>query len=814
MQGATVTGFHNIFACLVHESPECIVDLVRNLRYLDPSSTILLYNGGKNPDLLSGGFPFERYGAVIHPSPRPLEWGTLHDFALDCARFAFDRGPFDTMTIVDSDQLATRPGYSEALATFLSKRPRVGMIASEAGPQPIDSLVDPVVVAFEEFDLWRPFLRKFPEGESRFVHWTFWPGTVFTRAALRDLVRLFDEDADLRQTLAQSRIWATEEILLPTLTALLGHEMVATPFRHDFVQFRVWFDGKQVDSALSLEDVFWIHPIPRLYSDGRRRYIRERLDHYKLPPTSRTPTAAINPPRLGSIEPTPSPRARILAAIDGVDGWLSVEEADLLIRIAEHAIAEHEPSAAFVEVGAYCGRATIVLGSVAKALRPEVAVYSVDPHDGVLGALDQGLLHETPSLERFRSNIERAGLTATVREVVARSSDITWDQPISLLLIDGLHDYVNLALDFNRFEPCLADGGYVAFHDFGDYFPGVKAFVAELLASGSYERVDLAGSLVVLRSHRGAPTSLGRFPSRAAETSRESRVFCDLHEIDLHPDLRVFNPSIAKSHAGIVISYNRATTGWNAYQIGLAEFDGDFRQRRDMTLDFSNAGGTLPSVEDMRLFVHQGILHGVYYEGRLSDENGGLNLVTFDENLALTSLERLEIPGLRPRHFEKNWQFFSHQGELFGVYTICPHQVFRKVAGGIEPIALVEWNSPWSWGQMRGGTPPIAFEGEYLSFFHSHIHQHAWHDRVYHAGAYTFSATPPFPVTRITSEPLMTPPTDDRYAGYPSVVFPSGSIWHEGKIIVTYGYHDHRARAAIYHPAALSRRLIKVASCP
>lgn len=80
--------FRNIFACLVHESQECAVDLVRNLRALDPGSTILLYNGGRDPDLLRRGFPFERYGAVVHPEPRPLAWGWLHDFALDCIRFA------------------------------------------------------------------------------------------------------------------------------------------------------------------------------------------------------------------------------------------------------------------------------------------------------------------------------------------------------------------------------------------------------------------------------------------------------------------------------------------------------------------------------------------------------------------------------------------------------------------------------------------------------------------------------------------------------------------------------------------------------
>src|SRR5262249_52957128 len=93
----------NIFACLVHEKPECVIDLARNLRYLDPDSAILLYDGGHDPRLLRNGFPWERYGAVVHPRPRPMEWGRLHDFALDCMRFALAEMPFDMMTIVDSD---------------------------------------------------------------------------------------------------------------------------------------------------------------------------------------------------------------------------------------------------------------------------------------------------------------------------------------------------------------------------------------------------------------------------------------------------------------------------------------------------------------------------------------------------------------------------------------------------------------------------------------------------------------------------------------------------------------------------------------
>lgn len=500
-------GFQNIFACLVHESRECVVDLVRNLRYLDPSSTILLYNGGKDPDLLTKGFPFERYGAVIHPAPHPLDWGRLHDFALDSARFAFDRLPFDTMTIVDSDQLATRRGYSRALARFLSDRPRVGMIASDAGPQPTDSRVEPVVTAFAEFDLWRTFLRRFPEGESKYVHWTFWPGTVFTRALMKDLVRLFDDDTLLRETLAQSRIWATEEILLPTLAAVLGHEVVASPFRRDFVRFRMSYNGKQIEDALNDENVFWIHPVPRRYGDPRRRLIRGRLDHYERPFASDGQAEAVRDTRPAVKRINPTAREAILATMEGVEGWLSSAEADLLIETVERAIAARENPPTLVEVGSYCGRSTVVLGGVVRAVGTVATIMAIDPHDGVIGALDQGLVTAPPTLERLRANIERAGLSDVVTIIEARASDVNWNQRLCFLLIDGLHDYVNVALDFFRFEPWLSEGGYVAFHDYADYFPGVRAFVNELLATEAFERVGLAGSLVVLR--RATKTETG-----------------------------------------------------------------------------------------------------------------------------------------------------------------------------------------------------------------------------------------------------------------------------------------------------------------
>src|SRR6516225_10745762 len=165
-----MASIRNIFACLVHENQECVIDLVRNLHFLDPDSVILLYNGGREANLLSTGFPFETCGAIVHPSPKPMEWGRLHDFALDCMQFALSELRFDTFTIVDSDQLAIRAGYSEYLARHLQWHNRLGALASTVDVQHHTTSHGPAQTAFAEIELWRQYLRRFPQGEQKFVH--------------------------------------------------------------------------------------------------------------------------------------------------------------------------------------------------------------------------------------------------------------------------------------------------------------------------------------------------------------------------------------------------------------------------------------------------------------------------------------------------------------------------------------------------------------------------------------------------------------------------------------------------------------------
>lgn len=180
-----------------------------------------------------------------------------------------------------------------------------------------------------------------------------------------------------------------------------------------------------------------------------------------------------------------------------IEGWFADAEADLLIACAIRVLYETPAPHRLVEVGSYCGRSTVVLASVVRAIRPDARVYAVDPHEGQVGSADVGYQTLAPTADRFRANLAAAGLSGFVEEVRARAVDVPWTDPVSLLFVDGLHDYEHVAADYRHFASWLRPGSIVAFHDYG-VFPGVNRFVSEVLAEGGASQLARAGSLVAL----------------------------------------------------------------------------------------------------------------------------------------------------------------------------------------------------------------------------------------------------------------------------------------------------------------------------
>ena len=475
----------NIFICLVHENQDCIIDLVRNLQYLDPKSKIILYNGGTDKDLFHY-FPFDRYNVTIHPNPKSLKWGWLHDFAIDCMEFAIANFDFDIITVVDSDQLGCGKNYSDFITSTYHNNPSLGML----GQVPIiideNTKIDPAITAYKEKELWQPFLEKLPNGKNAFLYWTFWPSTAFTYKASIDLVNLFRTNSELNEILNQTKIWASEEIILPTLTIALGYTIKSNPCTYNYVKYRSKYSNLDIKIALETENSFWIHPVDRKINDVNRIAIRDFFENYTIKHKE------------NKFDKFEISAHEIYQKTKHIEGWLEYDEMELLISSCVSIIKKKE-FPIIVEIGSYCGKATTIMALTAKQINNSTKIIAIDHFMGRLGAEDMGIKQYPPSFEKFKKTLYEFQIENNVEVIKQTPHEVDFNQEIDILFIDGLHDYASVARDFYSFEKMVSYDGLIGFHDYCDHFPGVVAFVDELINSSIYQIFSIKSSLILIK---------------------------------------------------------------------------------------------------------------------------------------------------------------------------------------------------------------------------------------------------------------------------------------------------------------------------
>lgn len=174
---------------------------------------------------------------------------------------------------------------------------------------------------------------------------------------------------------------------------------------------------------------------------------------------------------LSSVPSPPSPED-VERLVEGVEGWFGAQEGRLLYRLA----SEADPAGCIVEIGSWHGRSAIWLAAGARAGRG-ADVVAIDPHTGTYLRADG---HSTE--ERLRENLKQSGLEDQVEVVVATSREAaaTWSRPVSLLWIDGDHEYESARDDFVLWEPHLLPNAVVALHD-TFVWPGPERAARELL---------------------------------------------------------------------------------------------------------------------------------------------------------------------------------------------------------------------------------------------------------------------------------------------------------------------------------------------
>ena len=195
--------------------------------------------------------------------------------------------------------------------------------------------------------------------------------------------------------------------------------------------------------------------------------------------------------------------------IEQVKGFLAEDEAQALYEAA----LELSPQAPVLEIGSYCGKSTVYIGTACK--KAGGVLYALDHHRGSeehqLGEeyhdadlFDQGVgLMDT--FKEFRKNIRAAELEDTVVPIVASSKVASngWATPLSMVFIDGGHSLEAAMADYQSWASHVMAGGILAIHDIfpkpeeGGQAPYTIYKLAQ--ASGLFEKLPMVNTLGLFR---------------------------------------------------------------------------------------------------------------------------------------------------------------------------------------------------------------------------------------------------------------------------------------------------------------------------
>ena len=198
------------------------------------------------------------------------------------------------------------------------------------------------------------------------------------------------------------------------------------------------------------------------------------------------------------------------ASAEAARGFMPPDEG---VALHEAALLVSDSAAPMLEIGSYCGKSGIYLGSAAK--ERNTILFALDHHRGSEENQPGWEWHEPDlvdpevgvidTLPRFRRAIFDAGLEGTVVALVGDSPTVgsRWAIPLSFLFIDGGHGSEPAHRDFVLWTPWIEDGGILAIHDvFPDPADGGRPpyeIYCRAIESGEFTDISATGSLRVLR---------------------------------------------------------------------------------------------------------------------------------------------------------------------------------------------------------------------------------------------------------------------------------------------------------------------------
>ncbi len=151
--------------------------------------------------------------------------------------------------------------------------------------------------------------------------------------------------------------------------------------------------------------------------------------------------------------------------------WLSQREGRLLAFFAKKA------SGPIVEIGSYLGMSTVFMAKVTKN-----KIYAIDPH-------------YLKSYKKFIANTKKYKNIIPVKKT-SEQANKTWHQEISLLHIDGNHEYKYAKKDLKLWLKYLKPGGVIVCHDAFAPYPEVWQAIKEEIFDKNFGYVGINDSQI------------------------------------------------------------------------------------------------------------------------------------------------------------------------------------------------------------------------------------------------------------------------------------------------------------------------------
>lgn len=262
-----------------------------------------------------------------------------------------------------------------------------------------------------------------------------------------------------------------------------------------------------------------------------------------------------------------------------------------------------------------------------------------------------------------------------------------------------------------------------------------------------------------------------------------------------------YNPSIIKFNGAVWMAY-RYHTGKPNTSLALAKIDETGKVLSNEVL------ATKPgrSLDDPRLFQVGNTVRVSWVDSSWPSNPVTSVVYVADLMPGLTAgLEHHSLPGNDSTTIQKNYVFFAHKGMVYCIHQCSPsHDIYMpygKIEGVDSIIPEMSTKAPvWPYGEIRGGTVPLPYEGKLLRFFHSRLNNEWGEPKYrYYIGAYLMNPEPPFEVVRVSKRPVLfgseiddlTPAERKQVVRrMPNVVFPAGAIEHGEGWLLSLGVND------------------------